>query len=143
MDDNKKDNRKSGPKMAAGRSNKLFYIWLLFLILVFTANHIEYYYRTREISDRSKNTGAVIVKAEDGQMGHSTIGVDETSIVSDDGRTFSNETQRSIGKVGEYGQRAVWRRQGRFPVSRTVRLTMTDPVKGNLIRIAATPEAGY
>ena len=62
---------------------------------------------------------------------------------SDDGRTFSNETQRSIGKVGEYGQRAVWRRQGRFPVSRTVRLTMTDPVKGNLIRIAATPEAGY
>lgn len=62
---------------------------------------------------------------------------------TDDGRTYSNETRRSIGKIGEYGQRAIWRRQGRFPVARSVRLTITDPVKANLIRLAATPEAGY
>lgn len=80
------------------------------------------------------------------EAGVTPLGADEAVIrmdYSDNGRTFSNETQRGLGDVGEYGRRAVWRRQGRFPVSRTVRLTMTDPVKGNLIGLAATPEAGY
>jgi len=62
---------------------------------------------------------------------------------SDDGaRTFSSEFSRSIGKIGRFEQRSIWRRQGRFPVSRTTRLTITDPVKANLIRIAANPELG-
>jgi len=62
---------------------------------------------------------------------------------SDDGaRTFSSEFSRSIGKIGRFDQRSIWRRQGRFPVSRVVRLTVTDPVKANLIRIAANPEIG-
>ena len=62
---------------------------------------------------------------------------------SDDGaRTFSSEFSRSIGKIGRFEQRSIWRRQGRFPVSRVVRLTVTDPVKANLIRIAANPEIG-
>ncbi len=60
----------------------------------------------------------------------------------DGGRTFNSETRRSIGKIGEYGQRAIWRRQGRFPVSRSIRLTITDPVRANLIKLAATPELG-
>ena len=62
---------------------------------------------------------------------------------SDDGaRTFSSEFSRSIGKIGRYEQRSIWRRQGRFPVSRVIRLTITDPVKANLIKIAANPEIG-
>jgi hypothetical protein len=62
---------------------------------------------------------------------------------SDDGaRTFSSEFSRTIGKIGRYEQRSIWRRQGRFPVSRVIRLTITDPVKANLIRIAANPEIG-
>jgi len=60
----------------------------------------------------------------------------------DGGRTFGSETSRTIGKIGEYGQRSIWRRQGRFPVSRVVRLTITDKVRANLIRLAATPEVG-
>lgn len=56
--------------------------------------------------------------------------------------TFKSETSRTIGKIGEYGQRSIWRRQGRFPVSRVVRLTITDKVRANLIRLAATPEVG-
>jgi hypothetical protein len=60
----------------------------------------------------------------------------------DGGHTFTNERSRGIGKIGEYGQRAVWERQGSFPVARTISLTITDPVVANLIRIAATPEAG-
>lgn len=62
----------------------------------------------------------------------------------DGGRTFppSSETRRTIGKIGKYGQRSIWRRQGRFPVSRMIRLTITDKVRANLIRLAATPEVG-
>lgn len=62
---------------------------------------------------------------------------------SDDGaRTFKFETTRDIGRIGEYGHRSVWKRQGDFPVSRIIRLTVTDPVKANLNRLAATPEIG-
>lgn len=61
----------------------------------------------------------------------------------DGGRTFSYSTNRSIGKKGKYGQRAVWTRQGRFPVARTIGLTVTDKVRANLIGLAATPESGY
>lgn len=60
----------------------------------------------------------------------------------DGGRTFSKEFSRSIGKIGEYGHVALWRRQGRFPDQRIIRLTKTDPVKGNLVRLAATPQLG-
>lgn len=64
--------------------------------------------------------------------------------ISDNGgRSFGFETTRGIGKIGEYGQRSIWRRQGRFPVSRVVRLTITDKVKANLLRLAATSEGGY
>jgi hypothetical protein len=62
---------------------------------------------------------------------------------SDNGaRSFSSEFSRSIGKIGEYEHRAMWRRQGRFPVSRTIRFTITDPVLANLLMITATPEIG-
>lgn len=59
------------------------------------------------------------------------------------GRTFTDGVSRSIGKIGEYGQRSVWTRQGRFPVSRSIGLTITDKVRANLSGLAATPEGGY
>ena len=75
-----------------------------------------------------------------------TIGQGSNPVVrmdfSDDGRTFSNEFSRFIGKVGEYGHETVWRRQGRIPKFRTIRFTITDPVNANLIKIASTPEQG-
>ena len=61
----------------------------------------------------------------------------------DGGQTFSDPVTRSIGKIGKYEQRAVWQRQGRFPVSRSIGLTVTDKVKANLIGLAASPEGGY
>lgn len=62
---------------------------------------------------------------------------------SDDGsRTFTGEFKRGIGLIGKYEQRSVWRRQGRFPVARSIRLTITEPVVANLLRLAATPEVG-
>lgn len=75
----------------------------------------------------------------DGQGSNPVVRMDFSN---DGGRTFKNETKRKIGKIGEYGHRTIWQRQGRFPVSRVIRLTITDQVKANLIRIAASPELG-
>jgi len=72
-------------------------------------------------------------------------GIDPVVLLSysDNGnRTFKGDFARGIGKIGEYGQQTVWNRQGRFPVSRSVQLTVTDPVRANLIRLAASAEIG-
>jgi hypothetical protein len=62
---------------------------------------------------------------------------------SDDGsRAFSSEFSREIGKIGKYGQRSTWNRQGSFPVARTIRFTGTDPVRYNLIKVTADIEMG-
>lgn len=55
---------------------------------------------------------------------------------------FLGNTKRGIGAIGKFEQRSVWRRQGRVPAQRSVRLTVTEPVVANLLRLAATPEAG-
>jgi len=51
---------------------------------------------------------------------------------SNDGRTWSNEIWRDIGKQGEFQRRTVWRRLGRFR-DRLIRLTVSDPVAARLI----------
>lgn len=58
------------------------------------------------------------------------------------GRAYSDPFKRKIGKIGEYGHQSIWRQQGRFPVSRMIELVVTDKVRANLIRLAATPELG-
>jgi hypothetical protein len=60
----------------------------------------------------------------------------------DGGRTFSYEFKRSLGKIGRYNQRVIWRRQGRIPVSRTIRFTVTDPVTVNLLKLEAVAAIG-
>ena len=46
----------------------------------------------------------------------------------DGGRTWSNEHWRSMGKIGEYGRRVIWRRLGQcFQIM--FRLIITDPIK--------------
>ncbi len=46
----------------------------------------------------------------------------------DGGHTWSNEHWVSIGKIGEYQNRAIWRRLGKAR-SRVFRVTVSDPVK--------------
>lgn len=46
----------------------------------------------------------------------------------DGGRNWSNELWRSLGKIGEYRTRAIWRALGQFR-TRSIRLTITDPVR--------------
>ena len=45
---------------------------------------------------------------------------------NDGGKTYGNEHWASIGKIGGYRKRAVWRRTGRFR-ERVYRMTYTDP----------------
>jgi len=56
---------------------------------------------------------------------------------SKDGKTWGYERRRAIGKVGAYGQRAIWRANGRFPKSVTLKFTLSDPVKPVIIKLEA------
>ncbi len=49
--------------------------------------------------------------------------------ISEDGFIFQYERTRRIGKVGRYGQRAIWRKNGRVPRYATLRFRFSDPVK--------------
>jgi len=57
--------------------------------------------------------------------------------ISDDGKTFTYERTRSMGKVGEYNRRAVWYKNGRAPRFRILRFKMSDPVKPVIIKAEA------
>ena len=57
---------------------------------------------------------------------------------SDDlGRTWSNETWRTIGKVGEYGKRSQWRKQGLVSRDRVYRFKASDNAKFNFMKLTA------
>ena len=57
---------------------------------------------------------------------------------SDDlGKTWSNETWRGIGKVGQYGVRAQWRKQGLVNRNRVYRFKASDPFKFNFMKLTA------
>ena len=55
----------------------------------------------------------------------------------DGGKSFSFERSRSMGKIGEYNRRAIWRKNGRFPRFRVIRFHMSDPVKPVIINLIA------
>jgi hypothetical protein len=56
---------------------------------------------------------------------------------SKDGKTWSGPIARSIGKIGEYNRRAIWRRNGRAARFEIFRFTLTDAVKPVIIQLTA------
>ena len=54
--------------------------------------------------------------------------------VSRDGKTFTYERSRSMGKIGEYNRRAIWFKNGRFPRFTVFRFKFSDPVKPVIIK---------
>lgn len=56
---------------------------------------------------------------------------------SKDAKTFGNELSRSIGKIGEYTKRIIWRRLGRFPRFVVFQFTMSAMVKPVIIKLEA------
>jgi len=61
---------------------------------------------------------------------------------SDDGRTFTGERVRKIGKKGAFGQETHWRRLGRVPRFRVFKFVVTDPVKPIIIKLEAELSSG-
>lgn len=57
--------------------------------------------------------------------------------VSKDGKTFGAERSRSIGKVGEYHKRAIWRKNGNFPRMAVLLFRISDPVKKAILKLEA------
>lgn len=71
----------------------------------------------------------------DMEMGVGTATLDPMAALSwsdDGGHTWSSDHLASIGKLGEYKKRAVWRRMGRSR-DRVFRLVVSDPVKRILL----------
>ena len=52
-----------------------------------------------------------------------------------DGKTWSDPRARPIGRVGEYGRRTIWRRNGRAPRFEIFRFTLSDAVKPVIIAL--------
>lgn len=76
------------------------------------------------------------------------VGDDETEdpkirmSFSRDGKSFSDELIRSIGKIGEYERRAIWYRLGRFPRMFIMKMEMSDPVNPTFIKLEARVRSG-
>jgi len=56
---------------------------------------------------------------------------------SKDAKTFGYERNRPIGKIGEYGKRTIWYKNGRFPRFCIMQFRFSDPVKAVVIRLDA------
>ena len=57
---------------------------------------------------------------------------------SDNGaRTYEGFISRSMGKIGEYMERPIWNRLGRFPRQRVLQLGVSSPTKATLIKVEA------
>jgi hypothetical protein len=57
--------------------------------------------------------------------------------ISSDGKSWTSERSRSMGKIGEYGKTAVWRRNGRMPRFCVFRFVISDKVKVVIIQLTA------
>ncbi len=58
------------------------------------------------------------------------------------GNGFNNETSRSIGGVGKYNARTIWRRQGQFPREALIKFRMSDMVESEFIKLEARLKGG-
>lgn len=55
--------------------------------------------------------------------------------ISEDAKIFQYERVRKIGKVGKYGQRTIWRKNGRIPRFGVLQFRLSDPVKPVVIKL--------
>ena len=56
---------------------------------------------------------------------------------TDGGKTFVDQRTRSIGKIGQYNKRTIWRRNGRTARFEVFRFTLSDAVKPVIIQLTA------
>jgi len=58
------------------------------------------------------------------------------------GNGFNNPLSRGIGGIGQYDRRSIWTRLGRFPREAFLRLTMSDKVESEFIKLESKPKGG-
>jgi len=58
------------------------------------------------------------------------------------GNGFSDPLSRGIGGIGQYNRRSIWTRLGRFPREAFLRLTMSDKVESEFIKLESKPKGG-
>ena len=56
-------------------------------------------------------------------------------ISTNGGYTFGPQKYRSLGKIGEYKRRAIWRRNGRIDRMAVLRFTVSDSIKTSLLQL--------
>lgn len=90
----------------------------------------------QHLADKSGLASAFIHKLQvDAETGVGSGAADPQAVLSwsdDGGHTWSNDYQASLGKVGTYRTRLIWRRLG-YSNSRVFRLAISDPVKRMLV----------
>ena len=55
--------------------------------------------------------------------------------ISEDGKIYDYERTRYIGSIGKYGQRTIWRKNGRVPKFGIFQFRLSDPVKPVVIKL--------
>lgn len=55
--------------------------------------------------------------------------------ISKEAKIFNYERNRAIGKVGQYGRRTIWHKNGRYPRFCIMRFRVSDPIKPVVIRL--------
>lgn len=55
--------------------------------------------------------------------------------ISEDGKIFQYERSRKIGRIGEYGRRTIWYKNGRMPRLAVFKFRLSDPIKPVFIRL--------
>ena len=55
--------------------------------------------------------------------------------ISEDAKIFQYERNRKIGKIGKYGQRTIWRKNGRFTRFGVLQFRLSDAVKPVVIKL--------
>jgi len=88
----------------------------------------------------NNGNGYYYIATDDNETAQSTSATLSTVVVSfepqvrmdrsrDGGRTFTDERARSMGKIGEYNRRLIWRRNGRAHTTDMYRFTISDKVQ--------------
>ena len=85
----------------------------------------------------SFSVGSVELTVESGVGNSDVVNPVITMDRSLDGKTWSDERTRAIGKIGEYDRRVIWRRCGRASRFEVFRFTLTDAVKPVIIQLDA------
>lgn len=55
--------------------------------------------------------------------------------ISENLKTYQYERSRKIGKIGDYGRRTIWRKNGRIPRFAAFKFRISDPIKTAIIKL--------